>query len=100
MVLDWHVVFALVMHGGSGECLLGRAPRRRRRERLLRRICGGVQPNGVLALAVHIRRVWFLRKVHPDQRRRKACNFPLFRDNQRDRLAAKPDSIVVEWPEW
>src|SRR5258707_8585756 len=47
-----------------------------------------------------VRDVHFLVIIHAHQRGREPGDLGLFGDHQRDRLAAEPDPVVIERPEW
>ena len=100
MVLDWDIIFAHVAHLGCSQCGLGRAARHWGCERVFGGVDGGFQFEGLISLTAQVRDVRLFIVFHVDQRRGESRNLRFFGDNQRDRLAAEHDPVIVEGPKW
>ena len=94
-MFDGDVVFGAVADRSCSQGLLGPAARLGGPEHTLSRLCGS---EGDLALAVEVRDVRFFLVSYSHQRRRKARDLRLFGYDQRDRLAAEHDLVVVKRP--
>jgi len=69
VMLNRHIILATVACRGGGERLLGGTARLWWGERVLGRVCGGLQREGRITLAIQIRDVRFFLVSHADQRR-------------------------------
>jgi hypothetical protein len=99
VMLDRHVVFALVPHRGHNKRSIGIAARLGRGEQGLYRTRRSLYRSGCVALAIHISEMRRFVVLYADQRRRKARYLRRLGDDQRDRLAIELDLVIVKWPE-